>query len=532
MLPYNHQKFDSELQDFLQLWPEKRIKSMTIDEYSDLTNHDSFCYWLEYGTKHCGEIGGIALHKFELWKPKEYKEFKNNKFIQDSSYAWNARLGTTSKEAFDSIKEQILEIINCCKKKDWKSIDTIPFHAIGKWKVAFLYSDLQLFPVYSQRALHAITQGMGTTFKETEGISTLQEFILSRKKKDQSVYTYYHELFSLYALPPNFYVIGSKYGDENGNDTVPKINDFIKNRCVATGFMEWADFSDYMYKDAQTVNTFIAKAWPDGKPSMPKKQRVFRLLSQLKQGDIIAIKSHGRFNQLTIIAYAMVVQKNGFVYDYDPDDLGHRIHVDFLETGLYTNTGLNYSETIHQIKPTHEHFKKIFGWYALKGSNEIVEIENEDVEDADNEAEGENQGHYNAKQEGLYERGPISAVQVRRIHNEIQNKFIFYLKQAYPQDIINGEKTWIDAQRETSSDVFIYEIKPSISVYACIREGIGQLLDYHHQHPTKKPKKILIVGQSEPEDRDLSFIENIKSNLQIPFTYLAFDKDTLTAKEF
>jgi hypothetical protein len=343
-------------------------------------------------------------------------------------------------------------------------------------------------------------------------------------------------LYSRFALKntnPNFYIIGSKYGDGKGNDTVPKIGDFIKNQCVAIGFLEWADFSEYMYEDKKNVDEFIKENWKETKPILSKMQRFFRLLSQIKPGDIIAIKSHGRFNKLTIIAYAQVVEKNGSVYEYDPDDLGHKIHVEFLDTGFTKKTGLNYSETIHTLKPTHKHFNQVFGWYASQGIDE--EMQNVEVisPPMQNDQNEEDEGNaYNKKMEGSYERGPIAAVQVRRIHNEIQNKFIQYLDTTFPNHSIKGEKIWIDAQRETKSEVYIYEIKPYSSVYACVREGIGQLLDYHHQHPSDKQKHILIVGQNEPEDKDIKFIDAVRTNLSIPFKYLAFDTRNLTVTEF
>lgn len=69
-------------------------------------------------------------------------------------------------------------------------------------------------------------------------------------------------------------------------------------------------------------------------------------------------------------------------------------------------------------------------------------------------------------------------------------------------------------------------------MYACIRNGIGQLLDYSHQQKSKKEKRIIIVGPNEPEQHDLDFISAVKNVLQIPFGYISFDEATLTAKEF
>ncbi len=327
----------------------------------------------------------------------------------------------------------------------------------------------------------------------------------------------------------NYYIIGSKYGDANGNDVVPKIDEFIKNKCVAIGFLDWLDFSPYMGAEKIKVNEFVATNWKEEKPAWHKIQRYFWLLSQIKESDIIAVKSHGAHNQLTIIGYAEVVSRNGSVYEHNEDELGHHIHVDFLDAGFYKQLGLTYAETIHHLtqEKDEENFYKVFGWYAdtpaKNADTKTIEV--------DDEAQADESG-YNEKSETSFERSATASVMVNLVHNRIQNRFVRYLMATYPNDINVGERKRIDARRETENELFIYEIKPFESVYACIRDGIGQLLDYSHQQKTKKAKRIIIVGPNEPEQHDLDFIQGIKNVIQIPFGYIAFDEATFKAKEF
>jgi hypothetical protein len=255
-------------------------------------------------------------------------------------------------------------------------------------------------------------------------------------------------------------------------------------------------------------------------------------LSQVKEGDIFAIKSHGAQNHLTIIAYAQAVKRNGSVYEHNEDKFGHHIHVDFLDAKFYKKLGLNYAETIHQLtfKKDQEKFNKVFGWYVMEQENntEIGIIENDDEITDDYES----QGTYNEKSEEPFVRSQSASVKVNLVHNRIQNRFIKYLRETYPTDVNTGEKKWIDAKRETDGMVFIYEIKPYESVYTCIREGIGQLLDYSHQLTTHKQKYILIVGPNKPQQHDMDFISALKNVLQIPFGYIAFDEATMTVNEY
>ena len=529
--------FDSNLADFLAAWPVEKVKTMTVNQYADLSDHNSFCYWLEYGTRRLGAIGAISLNKFELWKPKEERDFKDNRFLADSVYAWNSRKGENREKAFLEIRRLIIEIITKSQNGEWGAIDNIPFHAIGKWKIAVLYSNKKLLPIYSKRALLAIAKGLGQEYTYGTNISILQKFILGNYKPNESIEDFAYRLYNTYASKKpkrKFYIIGSKYGDGKGNDIIPMINDFLENKCVAVGFLADIDFSEYMGAGSDVVNNLVAENWKEKKPVLYKIQKIFRLLSQLRPGDIIAVKSHGTFNHLTIIAYAEVVERDGSIYEHDEDNLGHRIHVEFLDSGFYKPMGCTYGETIHHLTPKkdREKFYKVFGWYVASDSDiddtNIIEVE---PEDDDSEQPG-GEGPYNEKGEEPITRGPIASVTVNRIHNRIQNRFLKFLTEKYPDHKSVGERNRIDAKRETESEVYIYEIKPFESVYYCIREGIGQLFDYSHQCKTTKQINIIIVGPNEPGQDDAEFLNSIKKNLQIPFVYLAFDENQMTIKEF
>lgn len=520
--------------NFLTAWPVSRIRSMTVADYANLGNHDSFCYWLEYGTKNLGEIGAISLNKFELWKPKDEVDFKDDRFKTDGTYAWNKNRGDNLQAAFNDVRNNILSIISFARTQQWKEIEKAPFHQIGKWKIAFLYSGETILPVYSKRALVAIANGLGGQFLMKSTVAELQTFILSHKPVNDSIVDFAFRQYHNFAKKskPNYYIIGSKYGDDDGSDTIPVIGDFLRGNCVAIGFMGDKDFSGLMGGTTEEVNEFVDENWTEEKPAWHKIRRYFKLLSEIKAGDIIAVKSHGAHNSLTILAYAKVVERNGSVYENTPGNLGHRIHVEFLEAGLYKKLGLTYAETIHKLTPgkDKEKFFKVFGWYSNVPEPNGSEIEGENQDDGNNNDGDE--GEYNEKTEGTAQRGSVAATHVQLIHNRIQNRFITYLKKTYPNDKPTGEKRRIDAKRENNTTVFIYEIKPSMSVYSCVREALGQLMDYSHNYNTRKSKRIIAVGPSIPDADDLAFINSIRALLKIPFAYIAFDEKTLTAEEF
>lgn len=521
-------KVDIKLAEFNKSWNLERIQNMTLEDYADLNNHDSLCYWLEYGTDELGLIGGVALHKFEIWKPKNpEKELKGNKYNIQEGYFWNAKKGPTRDEAFENIRELVVQIVYHSINLDWGELDKINYHAIAKWKIAFIFSNKTILPIYSKRALLSISKGLGNKdFPYKTPVSVLQKFILQYKIDDEPIEYFTGRNYIAFAEKkiPNFYIIGSKYGDGNGNDIIPKIGEFIKNQCVAVGYLNHLDFSSLMHSDHHKVNDFVIKNYNEKKPAVSKIKTIFRKFSKIKEGDIIAVKSHGAYSKLTIIAYAQVVKRNGSIYDHRPELLGHHINVEFLDAGFSKHIGLNYAETLHSINSNDvKLLEKIFGLYSR------LEIENvglDEFYDEDEEFETEfieeTGFSYNNKSEKSFNRTAISPVKVNQVHNIIQNQFIKFLDGKY-SNTVKGERNRIDAYRETPDEVHIYEIKPYENVFSCIRDGIGQLLDYSHNYKTKKEIRIYIVGPNKPNEKDLKFIDAIRTNLKIQFKYISFD---------
>ncbi|WP_445454295.1 DUF2971 domain-containing protein [Flavobacterium sp. 25HG05S-40] len=178
---------DIKLAAFHNSWSLERIQNMTLEEYADLSNHDSLCYWLEYGTRELGAIGGIALHKFEIWKTRSNVILKN-RYILENGYYYNAKFGNNLEEAFNTLKKKVEAIVLSAGKPDLEEIESIQFNAIVKWKIAFIFSNKKTLPVYSKRALIAIARGVGKKeFLNSTTIATLQRFIISFKPDNESL---------------------------------------------------------------------------------------------------------------------------------------------------------------------------------------------------------------------------------------------------------------------------------------------------------------------------------------------------------
>jgi hypothetical protein len=152
-------------------------------------------------------------------------------------YAWNKNRGQTVAEAFENIRALIIQIIQLSQEGNWAAIDRVTFHAIGKWKIVFLYSGKRLLPMYSDRALRGVAGGLGLQVPARVPIYSLQMAILEQRPPGEDLFSFAGRLYSEFAehpRPRHFFVIGSNYNDVGS--VMPR---FLRRNCVAMGWIGW-----------------------------------------------------------------------------------------------------------------------------------------------------------------------------------------------------------------------------------------------------------------------------------------------------
>lgn len=529
--PNSNETTHQKLKGFLALWTLDKVKQMTLEDYSNVGSKDTFCYWIEFETEELGRIGGKPSNKFGIWKRKTDKAIISEDFLFDENYAWYKKYGRNPPEAFTTIKSHIIDIIENSLSHNFRGIDGIDLDSLAKWKIAFLYSNYSLMPIYKNLIIRKIARHFEHPNYENSRLSELHIFIVEQRPEGEDFFDWSWKQFELAEkeFERGYYIIGSKYEDDNGNDTVSIMKYMLERNVIATGFFWGVDFSHLYRHSHQQINKWCDNKIENKKGKYEAAKRTIGHFLHLKLGDIIAVKSHGQFGNLTIIAYAEVKEIKGKIYEPDADDfpegLGQIVHVDFLETNLWVETGLTYGKTIHQIIPGAKqgHFEKIFGSYSrLENKNEeaIFDEEEEIVASVEEDRINEKQT------ESSYRQVSYTTI-FSKTHNKIQIAFAKFLKKKFPDDIIRTETNYIDVKRENKNEIYYYEVKPYNSAYHCIRAGIGQLLDYYHSNSaTSKTVHLRIVGTPTALPNDLKFIDFVKSNLSISFDYIAFNNLT------
>lgn len=185
------------LDEFLERWPEAEVEKMTLSDYVNVGNPDTFTQWVETRTRPLGSIKGGYSTKFGIYRRKDNDKRLQN-YENDAEYTWQWRLGKNRHEAFATVKKEILQIIKFAESGDFTKIDDLQLPDLFKWKVASLYSNERLIPVFKRDVLFAIANDFGLQIGGDTRISQIQDLLIRNKPAEQDIYHYMWALFARY----------------------------------------------------------------------------------------------------------------------------------------------------------------------------------------------------------------------------------------------------------------------------------------------------------------------------------------------
>ncbi len=120
-------------------------------------------------------------------------------------------------------------------------------------------------------------------------------------------------------------------------------------------------------------------------------------------------------------------------------------------------------------------------------------------------------------------------VEIDLFHKRISNNLCTYLRTIYGNRNVKAEhpagtgSNRIDIVVQENTDFLFYEIKTYSSIKACIREAIGQILEYSY-FPTKSvAKELIIVSQHKADNTIQQYMAHLRTTLNIPLYYQQFD---------
>lgn len=209
------------LDEFLNRWPYVEIQNMSLEQYVGIEDKDTFCQWVETRTRKLGSIKGLTSIKFGIYKRKK-PTAKPKNYRNDDKYSWLKGYGENRTEAYSNVKSDVLKIIKLSELGRFEQIDDIILPDLFKWKIAFLYSNERLIPIYKREVLDDIGLHFGMASDKLVKISNIQQVMMLNKPANLDVYEYMRQLFNTFSKVEEKETISDTISDSHRPRKKPK----------------------------------------------------------------------------------------------------------------------------------------------------------------------------------------------------------------------------------------------------------------------------------------------------------------------
>ncbi|MEJ7761027.1 MAG: hypothetical protein WKF55_15710 [Gemmatimonadaceae bacterium] len=128
------------------------------------------------------------------------------------------------------------------------------------------------------------------------------------------------------------------------------------------------------------------------------------------------------------------------------------------------------------------------------------------------------------KSEETRPRRAIGATEINPQHSRLQNELKKLLDESGKS--VSYEENNVDLVVRDGIETVFYEIKMALTVKGCIREAVGQLLEYTHFPDLQLASKLVVVGSPAPDDKEREYLRHLRALYHIPLYYAQFEQTT------
>ncbi len=119
---------------------------------------------------------------------------------------------------------------------------------------------------------------------------------------------------------------------------------------------------------------------------------------------------------------------------------------------------------------------------------------------------------------------PPKQMDIELRHNDIQKALHQQLSGEYGienvgTEISSGRGTSVDLVVKQKPEYWFYEIKTAHTAKKCIRQAIGQLLEYSYWPNNQEATRLVIVGKPIMDEEARKYIEKLRSQFTLPIYY-------------
>jgi len=113
-------------------------------------------------------------------------------------------------------------------------------------------------------------------------------------------------------------------------------------------------------------------------------------------------------------------------------------------------------------------------------------------------------------------------------HNILQEKLYRKLAKKHGRNNVSVEQasgvgTSIDLVVRHEDEFWFYEIKTADSPRACLRQAVGQLLEYAFWPGAHPASRLVVVGENAPDAEGTKYLETLKRRFRLPIAYEHLD---------
>ena len=310
---------------FNKNFPLETLGQLPLDKYNNLNRSDSFCYWLESKTYHLGSIWGGSSYKFGIYAYNAKPKAGDPRIVFDDHYAWYSRYkAETAEDAWKIVRNDLVRIATWSREGKFEEIDKDKsFGEVVKWKIAFLYSNLHLLPVYSKDKLEYIALDNGMENAHGASIAAMQKYLLTKINGD--VLTFYEN-----NVEPKLHTLEEEETPKtwiySPGESASEWETCLKDGIMCLGWSEEGDFKDF--KSLSETRAKMKKIYDkEDRPFTNDGLAVWEFSHVMKKGDVVFAKKGMR----KIIGRGIV--QSDYQYDGTYDVFPNIRKVDWQVTG-------------------------------------------------------------------------------------------------------------------------------------------------------------------------------------------------------
>jgi hypothetical protein len=127
-------------------------------------------------------------------------------------------------------------------------------------------------------------------------------------------------------------------------------------------------------------------------------------------------------------------------------------------------------------------------------------------------------------------RRPIGPSEYDPVHKRMQATMVKQLRLKYGRSKVHMERDGIDILIDSDAGPTLIEIKTNRDVILCIREALGQIIEYAYydeDRTSRAPRKLVIVGAGPATEADNS-VTWLKRKLNLSLEYVQYSESDMT----